>query len=380
MMERVDRNGMQVASSLAAFIEAEALPGTGVEADTFWQAFADVVAEFSPQNKTLLDERESLQNQIDDWHRARVGQPHDAEAYQAFLRKIGYLIPEGADFAIDIDNIDPEIATIPGPQLVVPITNARYALNAANARWGSLYDALYGTDALGDAPDGKGFDPERGARVVAWAKDFLDRSAPLASGSHAVCDGYSIVDGALMPALADPDQFVGFTGDANSPSGILLVNKSLHIEIDVSREGQIGASDPAGVNDIRLEAAITVIMDLEDSVACVDAEDKVVAYRNWLGLMKGDLAEEVTKGGKTFTRALNPDRAYQWPGGGEISLKGRALMLVRNVGHLMTNPAVLDGDGGEVFEGLLDAMVTTLIGMHDLVRTGGIQTKVRSTS
>ncbi len=371
MMERVDRNGMQVASSLAAFIEAEALPGTGVEADTFWQAFADVVAEFSPQNKTLLDERESLQNQIDDWHRARVGQPHDAEAYQAFLRKIGYLIPEGADFAIDIDNIDPEIATIPGPQLVVPITNARYALNAANARWGSLYDALYGTDALGDAPDGKGFDPERGARVVAWAKDFLDRSAPLASGSHAVCDGYSIVDGALMPALADPDQFVGFTGDANSPSGILLVNKSLHIEIDVSREGQIGASDPAGVNDIRLEAAITVIMDLEDSVACVDAEDKVVAYRNWLGLMKGDLAEEVTKGGKTFTRALNPDRAYQWPGGGEISLKGRALMLVRNVGHLMTNPAVLDGDGGEVFEGLLDAMVTTLIGMHDLVRDGG---------
>ncbi|NKB29449.1 MAG: malate synthase G [Rhodobacteraceae bacterium] len=371
MTDRTERDGLQVASELAAFVEGEALPGTGIDAAHFWTSLADIVSKFSPRNRELLGEREALQSKIDDWHRQRLGQPHDADAYQRFLRDIGYLVPEGAGFAIDTDNIDAEIATIPGPQLVVPITNARYALNAANARWGSLYDASYGTDALGDAPSGKAFDPERGARVVGWAKDFLDRAAPLASGRHADCAGYTVVAGALVPPLADPDQFVGFTGDPSSPDSILLLNNGLHIEIDVSRKGSIGATDPAGVNDIRLEAAITVIMDLEDSVACVDAEDKVVAYRNWLGLMRGDLEESVTKGGKTFNRALNPDHTYQWPGGGEITLKGRALMLVRNVGHLMANPAVLDGDGNEVFEGLLDAMITVLIGMHDLDREGG---------
>jgi malate synthase len=371
MTNRVDRSGLQVAAELATFIEVEALPGTGVEAGDFWRTFSDIVTEFSSKNRELLAEREAFQQKIDAWHRERLSQPHDGAAYQAFLREISYLVPEGAEFSIDTNNIDPEIATIPGPQLVVPITNARYALNAANARWGSLYDALYGTDALGDAPDGKGFDAARGARVVAWAKGFLDQAAPLASGSHGDCAGYAVVDGALRPALADPEQFVGFVGDVTAPDKILLVRNSLHIEIDVKRDGQIGATDPAGVNDIRLEAAITVIMDLEDSVACVDAEDKVHAYRNWLGLMRGDLVETVSKSGKSFTRALNPDRTYDWPGGGEMTLKGRALMLVRNVGLLMTNPAVLDPDGNEVFEGLLDAMITVLIGMHDLDRDGG---------
>ena len=370
-MQRVDRNGLQVDSLLADFIEKHALDGLDVSADAFWSGFSALVHDMGPKNRALLEKRSEIQGQIDEWHRARKGQPHDAESYTAFLKEIGYIVPEGAPFEIDTANVDAEIASTPGPQLVVPITNARFALNAANARWGSLYDAFYGTDALGDLPSAGGYDAARGALVVAKAKAFLDEVAPLASGSHAEVTGYSVQDGALLPALRDPAQFAGYTGDAMAPSAILLKNNALHIEIKVDASHPIGKTDPAHVADVVIESALSTIMDCEDSVAAVDAEDKVVAYSNWLGLMRGDLEESFEKGGKTVTRVMNPDRDYTAPDGGALTLKGRSLMLVRNVGHLMTNPAVLDRDGREAGEGLMDAMITTLIAMHDLGREGG---------
>ncbi|KUJ76811.1 malate synthase G [Ruegeria marisrubri] len=371
MSGREIRGGLQVDPQLAEFIEARALPGTGVEASAFWAGLARMVAELGPRNRELLAKREKIQSQIDAWHLARRGQEHDPVAYEAFLREIGYLVDEGPDFCVETENVDPEIAAIPGPQLVVPITNARFALNAANARWGSLYDALYGTDAMGDLPQGGGYDAARGARVIAWAKAFLDEAAPLAEGAWADATGLKVENGALVPALADPGKFVGFGGDADSPSFVLLKNHGLHIQIMIDPTSAIGASDPAGIADVRLESALSTIMDCEDSVACVDAEDKVVAYGNWLGLMKGDLTEEVTKDGTTFTRKLSGDLSYTAADGSTGSLKGRSLMLVRNVGHLMTNPAVLDSEGNEIGEGLMDALCTTLIAMHDLQREGG---------
>jgi len=376
MTDRVEKYGLQVAGNMVAFVEGLALPGTGVDAETFWQGFAALVHDLGPKNRDLLAIRADMQAKIDGWHIARRGQAHDAMAYQAFLHDIGYLLPEGADFAIQTTNVDPEIASIAGPQLVVPIMNARFALNAANARWGSLYDALYGTDALGDLPVGKGYDPERGARVVAWGRAFLDDAVPLANGSHADHDGYRVEAGALVPALKNPAQFAGYRGDAGAPTAILLKNNGLHIIIEINTDVEIGANDKAHVADIRLESALSTIMDCEDSVAAVDAEDKVLAYSNWLGLMKGDLSEKLVKNGHEITRALNPDLEFTAPDGGTATLKGRALMLVRNVGHLMTNPAILDRDGNEIPEGLMDAMLTTLIAMHDLRKTDGLRNSV----
>ena len=376
MTQRTDKNGLQVAAELVDFIEGAALPGTGIDAGTFWAGLSDLVHDLGPKNRALLQTREDMQVKIDSWHKERAGQPHDADAYTSFLREIGYLVPEGPAFEIDTKGVDPEIAQVPGPQLVVPITNARFALNAANARWGSLYDAYYGTDALGDLPQGKGYDADRGARVVAQAKTFLDDAAPLASGSHADVTGYAVVDGALTPALKDPAQFVGYRGDAAAPEAILLRNNGLHIEIRIDAAHNIGKTDPAGVADVLLESAMSTIMDCEDSVAAVDAEDKVVAYGNWLGLMKGDLSETFEKGGQQVTREMHGDRHYAAPDGSALTIKGRSLMLVRNVGHLMTNPAILDRDGREIGEGLMDAMVTTLIAMHDLQKTGGMRNSV----
>ncbi|WP_170788345.1 malate synthase G [Ruegeria lacuscaerulensis] len=375
MTSRQTRSGLQVDPVLADFIEGRALPGTGVTAQTFWDGLSRMVSELGPKNRAFLAKREEIQGQLDAWHVDRKGQDHDAEAYQGFLREIGYLVEEGDDFQIETANVDPEIASIPGPQLVVPITNARFALNAANARWGSLYDALYGTDAMGDLPAAGGYDEARGARVIAWAKSFLDDAVPLAAGSWADVSNLHVEDGALVPALADASAFVGFGGEAGKPDFVLLKNNGLHVKIVVDASSNIGATDPAGIADVHMESALSTIMDCEDSVACVDGEDKVVAYSNWLGLMKGDLAEEVTKGGTTFTRKLADDLTYTTAGGEQDVLKGRSLMLIRNVGHLMTNPAVLDGDGNEIGEGLLDALCTTLIAMHDLRREGGNSVK-----
>ncbi len=378
MSERIEKFGLKVARSLHDMIENEALPGTGVGSDQFWQGLSTLVHEKGPKNRALLAKRDEFQAKIDAWHRGRRGQPHDQAAYTAFLAEIGYLVPEGPDFTAETENVDPEIASIPGPQLVVPVMNARYALNAANARWGSLYDALYGTDAMGEAPAAGGYDPARGERVIAWAKKFLDEEIPLTRGSHATVTGYRVVAGALVAdgpdgalSLANPALFVGYRGNANAPSAVLLRHNRLHVEIQIDRQHPIGGTDRAGVADVLMEAAVTTIMDCEDSVAAVDADDKALAYRNWLGLMQGNLSESVSKGGKTFARTLNPDREYQSPDGSAFTLKGRSLMLVRNVGHLMTNPAVLDRDGNEAYEGLLDAMCTVLIGMHDLRKQGG---------
>ncbi|NNE73775.1 MAG: malate synthase G [Acidimicrobiales bacterium] len=367
---------LQVGEPLYRLVVDQALPGTGIEADAFWASLSALIHDLAPRNRELLEVRAAMQAAIDRWHQDNgVG---DAAEYRAFLEELGYLLPEGPDFAVDTEGVDPEVATVPGPQLVVPVMNARYALNAANARWGSLYDALYGTDAMGDLPAGGPFDPARGDRVIAWAKNFLDEVAPLASGSHADVTGYSVVDGALVAALAegstglaDPGLFSGYTGDAAAPDDVLLTHHSLGINIIIDRDHNIGSTDSAGVADVLLEAAITAIMDCEDSVAAVDAEDKALAYGNWLGLMKGDLTETVTKGDSTFTRALHADRSYTAPDGGTIDKPGRALMWVRNVGHLMTTPAVLDRDGNEVPEGLLDAMMTTLCGMHDVAKNAG---------
>lgn len=369
MVERIEKHGLQVDRKLADFIEGHAIVGTGVDVDAFWAGLSGIVHDLGPRNRALLEMREDIQEQIDQWHKANRGA--DAATYQAFLREIGYLVPTGPDFAIETTNVDPEIASIAGPQLVVPITNARFALNAANARWGSLYDALYGTDALGSLPQGKGYDAERGAQVIAWGRAHLDGVAPLAKGSWADLDKIDVVDGALTPALNDPSQFAGYTRDASAPLQVLLRVNGLLIEIIVDPSSVIGAQDNANISDIRFESAMSAIMDCEDSVAAVDAEDKVVAYGNWLGLMRGDLVEEVTKGGRTFTRKLNPDQTYMTPNGTEMTVKSRSLMLIRNVGHLMTNPAILDRDGNEVGEGVMDAMFTTLIAMHDLARDGG---------
>ena len=375
MSSRETRNGLQIDPVLVDFIEQKALPGTEVSAIDFWAGLARLANELGPKNRALLDKRADIQGRIDGWHAARRGLPIDAAEYQSFLREIGYLVEEGDDFEIETASVDPEIALIPGPQLVVPITNARFALNAANARWGSLYDALYGTDALGDLPTGKAYDAGRGARVIAWAKAFLDKAVPLSDGSWAEVSGLSVKDGALMPKLADPSQFAGYAGAAEAPEFVLLRNNGLHIQVRIDAHSTIGATDPAGISDVRLESALSTIMDCEDSVACVDATDKVLAYGNWLGLMAGNLTEEVTKGGTTFTRKLAGDLAYMAPNGTPATLKGRSLMLVRNVGHLMTNPAVLDAEGREIGEGLMDALCTTLIAMHDLKREGGNSVK-----
>jgi len=384
MTERIEKFGLQVARDLHDMIEAEALPGTGVGSDQFWKGLSELVHEKGPKNRALLARRDEIQSTIDAWHRERRGRPHDHAAYEAFLRQIGYIVPAGPDFGVETENVDPEIASIPGPQLVVPVMNARYALNAANARWGSLYDALYGTDAMGDAPAAGGYDPARGARVIAWSKQFLDEEAPLVNGSHADVTTYRVAGGALVAdspkgasGLADPTLFAGYRGSPEAPSAVLLRHNRLHIELQIDRGSSIGQSDRAGVADVLMEAAITTIMDCEDSVAAVDAEDKALAYRNWLGLMNGTLVESVSKGGKTFERKLNPDRDYVAPDGSTFSLKGRSLMLVRNVGHLMTNPAVLDRDGNEAYEGLLDAMCTTLIAMHDLRKQSGVRNSVK---
>ena len=380
MTERVETGGLQVAQVLYDFINTEALPGLGLDADAVWASFGAIVEEMAPRNRGLLARREELQATIDDWHKGRQGQPVNAAEYQAFLRDIGYLVAEGDTFSAETRNVDAEFSTIAGPQLVVPVTNARYALNAANARWGSLYDALYGTDAIsedGGAERGGGYNPARGAKVIAFARAFLDGAAPLASGSHGDATGYAVKDDALgvstgdgTIALADPAQLAGWRGDAAAPSAILLVNNGLHAEIQIDRTHAIGAGDAAGVSDVVLEAAVTTIVDCEDSVAAVDAEDKVLVYRNWLGLMKGDLVDTFEKGGETVERRLNEDRVYTAPGGGTLTLPGRSVMLVRNVGHLMTNGAVLDGNGNEVPEGILDAMFTSLIAMHDLKALG----------
>ena len=379
-MSRIESHGLSIDRELHRFLVEKALPGTGVDPEAYLRGFSDIVHDLAPKNRALLAKRDEMQAKIDAWHRQN-GAPIDMDAYEAFLREVGYLLPEGGEVKVSTSNVDPEITRIAGPQLVVPVMNARYALNAANARWGSLYDALYGTDAIAEtdgAEKGKGYNPVRGAKVIAWGRQLLDDSAPLAAGSWSHVAGLSIQDGALfvtlsdggVTGLSDPAQLAGYRGAADKPEAVLLVKNNLHTEIVINAEGLIGKTDPAHINDIWLESAITTIMDCEDSVAAVDAEDKVVVYGNWLGLMKGDLTEEVSKGGKTFTRALNADRTYVKPDGSTLALHGRSLMLVRNVGHLMTNPAVLDRDGNEVPEGIMDAAVTALIALHDIGPNG----------
>jgi malate synthase len=360
MADRIEKAGLKVDADLARFIDERVLPGTGVDAAAFWPGVAALFASFVPRNRALLAERDRLQQLIDDWHVARAGQAVDSAEYQAFLREIGYLVDEPAPFTVATTNVDDEIASSAGPQLVVPILNARFVLNAANARWGSLYDALYGTDAIAPPPAGGGYDKARGAVVIAWAKAFLDRAVPLASGSWAQWAGEA-------PQLADPSQLAGRNGD-----NILFKNNGLHIELVIERESPIGRDDPAGLADILLESALTTIVDLEDSVAAVDAEDKIAAYANWLGLMQGTLEETFEKGGKSLTRQLNPDRSYTAPDGSAFTLPGRSLLFVRNVGHLMTTPAILLPDGSEAPEGILDGIVTSLIACHDLKRSGGL--------
>ncbi|MEO1952482.1 malate synthase G, partial [Thioclava sp.] len=384
MAQRVARNELQVAVELAAFIEDQALPGTGVAPERFWEGLSDLLHTQGQKNRALLETREAIQSKLDDWHAHHRAEGFDFEDYKSFLKEIGYLLPEGDDFKIETPETDPEFATVCGPQLVVPITNARYALNAANARWGSLYDALYGTDALGDLPQGKGYDPERGARVIERAKAFLDEAVPLAGGSWTgvtalrVENGVFFVENAVgETGLADPAQFLGFNiSDEGALSEVLLENNGLHLVIEIDPTTEVGQADPADIADVILEAAISTIMDCEDSVACVDAEDKVQAYGNWLGLMKGDLRENVVKNGEKTVRRLEGDYQFTGGGGEKITLKGRSLMLVRNVGHLMTTPAILTRDGEEAFEGLMDAMVTTLCAMHDLKKTEGPRNSV----
>ena len=376
----VRRAGLDVAAPLATFIEAEALDGLDIGIADFWQGLAGLVRDLAPENARLLAERTRLQTAIDDWHRRHRGTAFDADAYRAFLAEIGYLRPEPESVTVTTEGVDPEIAALAGPQLVVPVLNARYALNAANARWGSLYDALYGTDALGSAPAAGGYDAARGAQVIAWGKRFLDETLPLAEGSHADVTAYTVENGMLVATLPsgrvfldDPDAFAGWRGDAASPAAVLLRRHGLHAELVIDRASPVGAADTAGVADIVLESALSTIMDLEDSIAAVDAEDKAAAYANWLGLMRGDLSVAMEKGGRRFTRALNPDRAYTAPDGSALTLPGRSLMLVRNVGHLMTTPAVRDASGADIPEGILDAAVTALIALHDLRKTDGVR-------
>ncbi|KRP63361.1 malate synthase G [Pseudomonas trivialis] len=377
MTEHVQVGGLQVAKVLFDFVNNEAIPGTGLTAEQFWAGADQVIHDLAPKNKTLLAKRDDFQARIDAWHHAHAGQAHDAVAYKAFLQEIGYLLPEVADFQATTENVDDEIARMAGPQLVVPVMNARFALNASNARWGSLYDALYGTDAISEAngaEKSKGYNKVRGDKVIAFARAFLDQAAPLSAGSHAESTGYKIVDGVLIVALKggsnsglrDDAQLIGFQGPAAEPIAILLKNNGLHFEIQIDANTPVGQTDAAGIKDILMEAALTTIMDCEDSVAAVDADDKVVIYRNWLGLMKGDLAEEVAKGGTTFTRTMNPDRVYTGVHGEDVTLHGRSLLFVRNVGHLMTIDAILDKHGNEVPEGILDGLLTSLAAIHSL--------------
>lgn len=377
MTDRVGVGNLRVAKVLYDFITNEALPGTGIDADSFWAGVDKVISDLAPKNQELLARRDDLQSQIDKWHRQRIIGGIDPEEYRAFLTQIGYLVPEPADFTITTSGVDPEIASTAGPQLVVPILNARFALNAANARWGSLYDALYGTDVIAEddgAEKGRGYNKVRGDKVIAYVRRFLDDVVPLASGSFSDATALRIIDGQLSVSLSDgtdtalmgPEKFVGYTGDVEAPESVLMVNHGLHIEILIDRESPIGSTDAAGIKDVVLESAITTIMDFEDSVAAVDADDKVVGYRNWLGLNRGDLTEELTKGGKTFTRSLNADRIYTAPDGSDLSLPGRSLLFVRNVGHLMTNDAIVDTNGGEIPEGIQDALFTALIAIHGL--------------
>jgi malate synthase len=381
MTARTQCHGLQVATELHQFIESQVLPGTGVDSATFWKGFDAIVTDLAPKNTSLLAERDRLQLELDKWHTANPGPIKDMSAYKAFLSKIGYLVPAPVGTKATTQNVDAELAMQAGPQLVVPVLNARYALNAANARWGSLYDALYGTDAIsedGGATRAGGYNPIRGAKVIAFARNVLDQAVTLAGASHADAASYTIRDGKLIvklksgeeTVLNDNSQLIGYQGTAEAPSSILLKHNGIHLDIQINRETVIGKSDAAGVCDVVMEAALSTILDLEDSVAVVDAQDKVLAYSNWLGILKGTLTEEVSKGGKTFTRGLNPDRVYTTANGkGEVSLHGRSLMFLRNVGHLMTNPAILYADGKEIPEGILDAMVTTTIAMHDLKRT-----------
>lgn len=373
----VQVGGLQVAKVLYDFVNDEAIPGTGIVAEQFWAGAEKIINDLAPKNKALLAKRDELQAKIDAWHQARKGQAHDAVAYKSFLQEIGYLLPQADDFQATTENVDEEIAHMAGPQLVVPVMNARFALNAANARWGSLYDALYGTDAISDeggAEKGQGYNPVRGNKVIAFGRTFLDEAAPLAAGSHVDSTGYRIDGGKLIVALKggsnsglrDDAQLIGFRGDASAPTAILLKHNGLHFEIQFDASTPVGSTDAAGVKDILMESALTTIMDCEDSVAAVDADDKVVVYRNWLGLMKGDLSESVTKGGKTFTRTMNPDREYTAAAGGTVTLHGRSLLFVRNVGHLMTNPAILDAQGNEIPEGIQDGLFTNLIALHNL--------------
>ncbi|MDI3249485.1 malate synthase G [Pseudomonas lactis] len=377
MTEHVQVGGLQVAKVLFDFVNNEAIPGTGITADQFWAGADKVIHDLAPKNKALLAKRDDFQARIDTWHQTHAGQAHDPVAYKAFLQDIGYLLPEAADFQASTQNVDDEIARMAGPQLVVPVMNARFALNASNARWGSLYDALYGTDAISEAngaEKGKGYNKVRGDKVIAFARAFLDEAAPLSAGSHVDSTGYKIVDGKLIVSLKggsnsglrDDAQLIGFQGPAAEPIAILLKHNGLHFEIQIDASTPVGQTDAAGVKDVLMEAALTTIMDCEDSVAAVDADDKVVIYRNWLGLMKGDLAEEVAKGGQTFTRTMNPDRVYTGVDGSDVTLHGRSLLFVRNVGHLMTIDAILDKDGNEVPEGILDGLITSLAAIHSL--------------
>src|SRR6201992_1214823 len=377
MTDRVSVGNLRVAQVLYDFVNTEALPGTDIDPDSFWAGVDKVVTDLQPQNQDLLARRDQLQAQIDKYHRQHVIEPLDPQGYREFLTEIGYLQPDPADFTITTSGVDDEITTTAGPQLVVPVLNARFALNAANARWGSLYDALYGTDVIPEtdgADKGTSYNKVRGDKVIAYARKFLDEAAPLESGSWADITGLSVEDGQLKVStkdgsvgLARPEKFVGYTGELGSPDwSVLLANHGLHLEILVDPESPIGKTDAAGIKDVVLESAITTIMDFEDSVAAVDADDKVLGYRNWLGLNKGDLSEEVSKGGKTIHRVLNQDRTYKTPDGGELTLPGRSLMFVRNVGHLMTNDAIVDAEGHEVFEGILDALFTGVTAIHGL--------------
>ncbi|BDU06486.1 malate synthase G [Nocardia cyriacigeorgica] len=377
MTERIQVGGLQVARVLHEFVENEALPGTGVDSAAFWAGAEQVINDLAPRNRALLAERDEIQGKLDAWHGENPGANYDKAAYKNFLTEIGYLRPEPADFQIDTQNVDDEIATTAGPQLVVPVMNARFAINAANARWGSLYDALYGTDAISEdngAEKGKGYNKVRGDKVIEWARNFLDDAVTLITGSHIGSTSYKIVDGELEVGLedgteiglADASQLVGYKGEPDAPTSILLKHNGLHIEIQIDPESPIGSTDTAGIKDVVLESAVTTIMDFEDSVAAVDAEDKVLCYHNWLGLMKGTLAEEVSKGGKTFTRTMNPDRVYTALDGSELVLHGRSLLFVRNVGHLMTSDAILDAEGNEVPEGIMDGLITSLIAKHSL--------------
>ena len=380
----INKRSLSVSIDLEAFLKSEVLPGLDLSEDHFWNSLENIINEFSPRNKELLDIRESMQGKIDAWHLANPGLEKNFDVYKDFLRDIGYLVPEGEDFKISTDNVDPEIAFIAGPQLVVPVMNARFALNAANARWGSLYDALYGTDMISEdngASRAGAYNPVRGEKVIEFAKNFLDENFSLNDASFSDVLSFSVKDGQLEfglkngqnSTLNNSDQFRGFQGSPNLPSCILLKNNNLHAEIQIDPEHSVGATDPAGIKDVLLESAVTTIQDCEDSVAAVDGEDKVTVYRNWLGLMRGDLQETFIKGGNEMTRSLNPDRDYIAPDGSSFKLPGRSLMLVRNVGHLMTNPAILDKDGNEVPEGILDAMFTICIAMHDINGKGEIK-------